>query len=57
MQRRAGFVSKFDSGDWAKLYNGSELDEYRAALAEEEKRLREVAEQAAMKAILARVSI
>jgi hypothetical protein len=38
-QRRAGFVSKFEAGDWADLYNGSELDDHRAfmaALAEEE---------------------
>ena len=28
-QRRAGFVSKFDRGDWSALYSGSELEEYR----------------------------
>jgi hypothetical protein len=28
-QTKAGFVSKFDSGDWSNLYSGSELDEYR----------------------------
>lgn len=57
MQRRVGFSSKFDGGDWANLYNGSELNEYRTALAEEERRLRDMAEQAAMKAILAGISI
>jgi hypothetical protein len=31
-QRKAGFVSKFDSGDWTKLYSGYELDEYRLRL-------------------------
>lgn len=56
-QRRAGFVSKFKSGDWTNLYSGSELDEYRAALAEAEKCSREVAEQAAMKALLDRLVI
>jgi len=54
-QRLAGFVSKFKSGDWTNLYNGSESDEYRAALAEAEKWSREVAGQAAMKALLDRV--
>ena len=28
-QTKAGFVSKFDQGDWTNLYSGSELDEYR----------------------------
>jgi hypothetical protein len=28
-QTKAGFVSKFDSGDWKNVYSGSELDEYR----------------------------
>lgn len=38
-QTRAGFVSKFEAGDWAGLYSGSELDDHRAyvaALAEEQ---------------------
>ena len=28
-QTKAGFVSKFDAGDWKNLYSNSELDEYR----------------------------
>jgi len=28
-QGKAGFMSKYDSGDWTKLYTSSELDEYR----------------------------
>lgn len=56
-QRRAGFVSKFDSGDWANLYNGSELDEFREALAEAAMLAREMAQQAEMKALLDRITI
>jgi hypothetical protein len=56
-QRRSGFVSKFKSGDWTNLYDGSELDEYREALAEAEKWSREMAEQAAMKALFDRITI
>lgn len=56
-QRRAGFVSKFKSGDWANLYNGSELDDYRAWSAKAEKQKREAAEQAAVKGLLDRLVI
>lgn len=31
-QAREGFVSKFERGEWASLYNGSELDEYRIGM-------------------------
>jgi hypothetical protein len=51
-QHRARFVSKFQSGNWANLYNGSELDEFREYAAEVRKRAREMAEQAEMKAML-----
>jgi hypothetical protein len=56
-QRRLEFVSKFKSGDWSNLYNGSELDEHREALAEVEKWSREMAERAAMQELLARIVI
>jgi len=50
-------VSKFDSVDWSNLYNGSELDEFREALAEAEKWSREMAAKAKMKALLDRLVI
>jgi hypothetical protein len=34
-QRAAGFVSKFESGNWEELYNGSELNEFQAFRREE----------------------
>ena len=49
--------SSFDSGDWANLYNGSELDEYREALAEAEKRSRDMARKLQMNALLDRITI
>ncbi|SDT21647.1 hypothetical protein [Bradyrhizobium canariense] len=36
-QTKDGFVSKFDSGDWTKLYSGSELDEYRQHVQQHER--------------------
>ena len=51
-QHGAGFVSKFEAGDWAGLYDGSELDDYRAfmvVVAEEE---RAQAAQAQVRAML-----
>lgn len=56
-QRLAGFVSKFEAGDWAGLYSGSELEDYRAymaALAEEE---RAQAAQAQVRAMLENIVI
>jgi hypothetical protein len=56
-QRLAGFVSKFEAGDWTNLYDGSELDEYRtfmAALAEQECAQ---AAQAQVQAMLANIVI
>lgn len=56
-QRLVGFVSKFERGDWAGLYSGSELDDYRTdmtALAEAE---RAQAAQAELQAMLANVVI
>ncbi|WP_407167919.1 hypothetical protein [Bradyrhizobium sp. ORS 111] len=57
MQRRAGFKSKFESGDWANLYNGSELDDFRECVAEILKEAREAARQAEMNAVLDRITI
>jgi hypothetical protein len=42
-QRKAGFKSRFDAGDWQALYEGFELDEYRQRL-REEAHAREMAE-------------
>ena len=36
-QRAAGFVSELTSGDLTRIYDGHELDEYRARLLEEER--------------------
>lgn len=49
-QMKAGFVSKFDVGDWKSLYSSSELDEYRS-------RARECERQREMDDILARIRI
>lgn len=57
MQRRVGFVSKFDKGDWANLYNGSELDEFWEREAAILNQIREAARQAEMKALLDRITI
>ena len=46
-QRAAGFVSKFEAGEWGALFDGSELDDYRsfmATLADEERAQAEEAE-------------
>lgn len=56
-QRRTGFVSQFEAGDWVGLYDGSELDDYRAhmaALAEEE---RAQASEAQVRAMLENIVI
>ena len=37
-QRAAGFVSKFATGEWDRLYDGSELQERRRHLKEEAER-------------------
>ncbi|WP_298372302.1 hypothetical protein [uncultured Bradyrhizobium sp.] len=57
IQRRVEFVSKFDRGDWANLYDGSELDDFRECVAEIREEAREAARQAEMKAIFDRVTI
>jgi hypothetical protein len=49
-QTKAGFVSKFDAGDWKNLYSSSELDDY-------ERRLRECERQQEMDDILAGIEI
>jgi hypothetical protein len=36
-QTTAGFVSKFDRGDWKNLYSSSELDEYRHRMRDRER--------------------
>ena len=50
-QAKAGFMSKFEAGNWAALYDGSELDDYRAFMvmvAEEERAQAEQADVRAM---------
>jgi hypothetical protein len=56
-QRRAGFVSKFEAGDWTNLYNGSELDEYRDYTAALLQQWRAMAEEGEMKAMLDRMVV
>jgi hypothetical protein len=51
-QMKAGFVSKFERGDWAGLYDGSELDEYRAFMAETAEAERKRDEEAALQTIM-----
>lgn len=48
-QNKAGFVSKFDSGDWKDLYSGSELTEYRFEIQREEQERENLAFLAALK--------
>ena len=51
-QQLAGFKSKFERGDWAGLYNGSELDDYRADMAALAEAERAQAAQAELRAML-----
>ena len=51
-QRGAGFVSKFDRGDWAQLYDGSELDEYRAFMVDVAEAERKRDEEATLRAMM-----
>lgn len=51
-QMKAGFVSKFDRGNWSGLYDGSELDEYRADMATLAEAARAEEAQAEVKAML-----
>jgi hypothetical protein len=51
-QTKAGFLSKFDRGDWSRLYDGSELDEYRADMARLAEAARAEAAQAEVRAML-----
>lgn len=56
-RRREGFVSKFERGQWANLYDGSELDEYRAYMSALAEAQRSSAEEAAVRAMLEDVVI
>ncbi|QQO18607.1 hypothetical protein JJB98_01085 [Bradyrhizobium diazoefficiens] len=56
-QRVAGFVSKFERGDWAGLYNGSELEDYRADMAALAEAERAQAAQAELQAMLSNIVI
>lgn len=51
-QREAGFASKFELGDWARLYDGSELDEYRAFMVEVAEAERKRDDEAALRAMM-----
>ena len=51
-QHRAGFVSKFEAGNWAGLYDGSELADYRAYMGELAEAERAQAAEAAVRAML-----
>jgi hypothetical protein len=51
-QHGVKFVSKFATGDWAGLYSGSELDDYRANLAVWAEKERAHAAQAQVRAML-----
>lgn len=51
-QREVGFVSKFELGDWARLYDGSELDEYRAFMVETAEAERKRDEEAALRTMM-----
>lgn len=56
-QQGSGFTSKFASGDWGNLYDGSELHDFRAYLAEVEEEMREEAARAELQAMLQHVRI
>lgn len=51
-QMKAVFVSKFDRGNWSGLYDGSELDEYRADMATLAEAARAEEAQAEVRAML-----
>lgn len=51
-QTKAGFLSKFDRGDWSGLYDGSELDGYRANMAALAEAARAEEAQAEVRAML-----
>lgn len=56
-QSKAGFVSKFETGDWAALYSGSELDDYRACVAARAEEQRAQDEEAQIRAMLENIII
>ena len=56
-QKRSGFVSKFKSGNWSSLYDGSELDEFRAYMVQVEEEIRDEAGRAEMQAMLQHIRI
>jgi hypothetical protein len=56
-QRDSGFTSKFTSGDWSNMYDGSELDDFRAYCAEVAEEMREEVARAELQAMLQHIRI